>query len=91
MLVIAGQAIPRGGQLTVEPIGAGEAMGFKVSAAGANAKIPPAMPGLLMAETGGEAIDAHRIQPYYTALLAKDCKLTVGIANEGDSVVVSAR
>jgi histidine phosphotransferase ChpT len=34
LLLIAGQTIPRGGRLTVEPIGAGESMGFKVSAAG---------------------------------------------------------
>ena len=34
LLLIAGQTIPRGGRLTVDPIGAGESMGFKVSAAG---------------------------------------------------------
>ena len=31
MLLIAGQAIPRGGTLTVDPIGAGDALGFKVT------------------------------------------------------------
>ena len=91
MLLIASQAIPRGGTLTMEPIGAGETMGFKVSAAGANAKIPQSMPALLTANAGGDAIDARRIQPFYTALLAKDCKLTVAIVTEGDKVVVSAR
>ena len=30
MLLIAGQAIPRGGQLTVDPVGEGDTMGFKV-------------------------------------------------------------
>ncbi len=39
MLLIAGQTIPRGGQITVDPIGSGETVGFKVSAAGANAKV----------------------------------------------------
>ena len=47
MLAIAGQAIPRGGSLTVDPIGFGETMGFKVTAAGVNAKVPPAVPSLL--------------------------------------------
>ena len=46
MLLIAGQAIPRGGTLTVDPIGAGDTMGFKVSAAGTNAKVPPDVPPL---------------------------------------------
>ena len=31
MLVIAGQAIPRGGRISVEPIGSGDTMGFRVS------------------------------------------------------------
>src|SRR6187551_2950952 len=34
MLAIAGQTIPRGGSLTVDPIGSGETMGFKVTSAG---------------------------------------------------------
>src|SRR5476649_235299 len=34
MLLIAGQTIPRGGKLTVDPIGSGESLGLKVSAAG---------------------------------------------------------
>src|SRR6476661_104245 len=44
MLIIAGQAIPRGGKITVDPVGSGDSIGFKVSAAGTNAKIPPAVP-----------------------------------------------
>jgi histidine phosphotransferase ChpT len=89
MLLIAGQTIPRGGTLTVDPVGAGDAMGFKVTAAGTNARIPPAVPTLLTAEPGGEAVDAHRIQPFYTGLLAKACGLTVSMAMEGQSVVVA--
>src|SRR6476620_3643564 len=75
MLIIAGQAIPRGGKVTVDPIGAGDNLGFKVSAAGTNAKIPPAVPPLLTGELGGETVDAHRIQPFYAGLLAKACGL----------------
>src|SRR5512139_3192644 len=60
MLLIAGQAIPRGGQLTIDPIGSGDSMGFKISAAGANAKVLPTVPPLLAGETGGENLDAHR-------------------------------
>jgi histidine phosphotransferase ChpT len=90
MLLIAGQSIPRGGKLAVDPIGTGESMGFKVSAAGTNAKIPPNA-ALLSGETGEEALDAHRIQPFYAGLLAKACGVTATIALEGDAVVVSAR
>src|SRR6201991_716803 len=37
MLIIAQQTIPRGGVLTVDGVGEGEAMGFRVNAAGLNA------------------------------------------------------
>src|SRR3984893_9683268 len=44
MLIIAGQTIPRGGMLTVDPIGEGETMGFRIAASGLNARIPQAVP-----------------------------------------------
>jgi len=91
MLLIAGQAIPRGGMLTVEPIGSGDTMGFKVSAAGANAKVPPAVGPLLTGESGAEGLDAHRIQPFYAGLLAKACGIKAAIEMVGETVVVSAQ
>ena len=91
MLIIAGQAIPRGGKITVDPIGAGDSVGFKVAAAGTNAKIPPAVPPLLTGELGGEGVDAHRIQPFYTGLLAKACGVKATVAMDGETVVVTAQ
>jgi histidine phosphotransferase ChpT len=90
MLLIAGHAIPRGGTITVDSLGAGETAGFRVAAAGTNAKVPPAVPALLAGDFGGETPDAHRIQPVYAGLLAKDCGLAPAIALEGDTVVVTA-
>jgi histidine phosphotransferase ChpT len=91
MMLLAAQAIPRGGRITVDPVGEGESAGFVLKSAGVNAKVPPAIPPLLTAELGEEAIDAHRIQPFYAGLLAKDCALTLTMALEADTVVVSAR
>ena len=91
MLLIAGQAIPRGGQLMVDPIGSGESMGFKVSAAGANAKIPAGVPPLLTGETSAEGLDAHRIQPFYAGLLAKSCGVNATMTMDGETVVVAAQ
>lgn len=90
ILLIAGQTIPRGGQLTVEPIGTGDTMGIKVTAAGANAKVPPAVASLLAGEIG-EGIDAHRIQPFYAGLLAKDCGAKTAMVMEGEAVVITAQ
>jgi histidine phosphotransferase ChpT len=89
MLLVAAQAIPRGGQLTIDPVGEGETIGFRVSAKGLNAKVPQALPGLL-AGSPGHAVDAHAIQPFYTGLLAKDCSLAVALATEADAVVFTA-
>jgi histidine phosphotransferase ChpT len=91
MLLLAAQAIPRGGQLTVDPVGEGESMGFRVSAAGLNARVPSAIPPLLAGAPAGHAVDAHAIQPFYTGLLAKNCGLVVAMASEGDAVAVTAR
>jgi histidine phosphotransferase ChpT len=88
MLLIAGQAIPRGGNITVDAVGSDGSLGFKIGAAGANAKIPPAVPPLLAAENG-EGLDAHRIQPFYTSLLARACGLNVAAAMEGETVIVA--
>jgi histidine phosphotransferase ChpT len=90
MLVVAGQAIPRGGTLTLDPVGTGETMGFRVTAVGLNSRVPPAISALLAGGTDGETIDAHAIQPYYTGLLARACDLTATIAAEGDAIVVAA-
>jgi histidine phosphotransferase ChpT len=91
MLVIAGQAIPRGGKISVDPIGSGDDMGFKVSAAGTNAKVPPAVSSLLKGEGAGDGLDAHRIQPFYAGLLAKACGLKATVTMDGDTVVVTAQ
>ncbi len=91
LLLVAAQTIPRGGRLTVEPVGAGESIGFKIDAAGANAKVPPAVAALLAGDVGEGALDAHRIQPFYASLLAQACGLRATMAMDGDAVVVTAQ
>ena len=89
MMVIAQQTIPRGGVLAVDPLGEGDAMSFRVTSTGLNARIPQNIADILSASQAS-AIDAHAVQPYYTRLLAQDCGWTVTLAAEGDGIVVSA-
>jgi histidine phosphotransferase ChpT len=89
LLLIAATAIPRGGRLSVDPIGEGEQMGFRLTAAGTNAKVQPAVEASLNGTTG-ERIDAHAIQPHYTALLARGAGLKISLSGGGESVVVIA-
>lgn len=90
LLVIATQVIPRGGTISIEPLGAESADGFRVVANGTNPRIPQNMPALLSGEATG-SVDAHAIQPFYAGLLARTCELAVTIAPEGDTIVIAAR
>jgi histidine phosphotransferase ChpT len=91
LLIIAGQTIPRGGMLTVDPIGEGETMGFRIKSAGINARIPQAVPALLDGTSESGSVDAHAIQPFYAGLLARACGLKVSLEPEGDAIIVAAR
>ena len=88
MLIIAQQTIPRGGTLTIDPVGEGEAMSFRITAAGLNARVP--QPVVDSLASSAAAVDAHAVQPYYTRLLAQACGLAVTLAPDGDKVVVTA-
>jgi histidine phosphotransferase ChpT len=89
MLVIAQQTIPRGGVLTVDPVGEGDAMAFRVTASGLNARLPQNIVEMLASEQVG-TVDAHAVQPYYTRLLAQSSGLKVALVADGDAIVVTA-
>ena len=89
MLIIAQQTIPRGGTLTIDPIGEGEAMSFRVTSSGLNARVPQNIVDLLSASSTA-SVDAHAVQPYYTRLLAQACGLNVTLAPDGEKVVITA-
>lgn len=89
MLVIAQHTVPRGGTLTVDPVGEGDAITFRVTAAGTNARVPQNIADILGAEQG-KSVDSHAVQPYYTRLLAQSCGMKVSLAMDGDQAVVSA-
>ncbi len=66
-------------------------MGFQVAAAGANAKVPPAVPACSPAKPASGGSMPTRIQPFYTGLLARDCGAKTAMAMEGEAVVVTAQ
>jgi len=89
MMIIAQQTIPRGGVLTVDPIGDGETMSFRLKTTGLNARLPQNIADILSgAHTA--TVDAHAVQPYYTRLLAQACGLTVRLAVEAEGISVTA-
>jgi len=91
MILVAAQSIPRGGIVAVEGDGPLDAMTFKISARGLNARIPQAVPALLAGSPENGVVDAHAIQPFYAGLLGRASGLAVTIEAEGDAIVVAAR
>lgn len=89
MLILAQQAIPRGGTLTIEASGEGDKAGIKVRAQGLNARVPQNLADLLAGNQQG-AIDAHAVQPHYTRLLAQACGLRAAMTGNNEAVEVTA-
>ena len=89
LVLVAVGTIARGGTVKIDAIGEGERMGFRLEAQGQNARIQPAVPGLL-AGTPEDGVDSHGIQPFYTGLLARAAGMQVSLASEGDRVVLTA-
>jgi histidine phosphotransferase ChpT len=89
MLILAQQAIPRGGTLKVEASGEGDKAGIKVRADGLNARVPQNLADLLAGSHPG-AIDAHAVQPHYTRLLAQACGLRAAMTGNSEAVEVIA-
>ena len=87
MLLVAVGTIPRGGSITIDPTEGGK--GFRLTAAGLNARLAEATAGLLVGSPV-HPVDAHAIQPLYTGILARDCGLTVSAVAEREAVVVTA-
>jgi histidine phosphotransferase ChpT len=90
LILIASSGIPRGGKLTVDPVGEGPTMGFKLQAEGPYAKVQSSIEALLT-NGSAEAIDAHAIQPHYTGLLAQDAGLKVSLTSATESFVLTAQ
>ena len=91
MILVAAQSIPRGGIVAVEGDGLPEAMTFKISARGLNARVPHAVPALLAGFPERGVVDAHAIQPFYAGLLGRASGLAVSIEADGEAIVVAAR
>ena len=90
LCLIAAGAIPRGGVITVEILGEDDAMTLRVEAKGANARISHGAAEALTREFPAETIDARSIQPYFTALLAVECRATLSATASPDTLTLIA-
>jgi histidine phosphotransferase ChpT len=90
LCLIAAGAIPRGGVITVEILGEDETITTRVEAKGANARLWHGAAEALTRDFPAETIDARSIQPYFTALLASECRATLNATTVGDTLTLTA-
>ena len=90
LVVLATNAIPRGGAIAVRVTGEGEAAEFVLTATGPNARIPAHVEALLAGTPENGAVDAHAIQPFYTGLIAQAAGMPATFSIEGDAVTIRA-
>ena len=90
LVVLATNAIPRGGAIAVKIAGDAAAAEFTLTAKGPNARIPAHVEGLLAGTPESGSVDAHAIQPFYTGLVAQAAGMPVTFSIEGDEVTIRA-
>jgi histidine phosphotransferase ChpT len=90
LVVIAAQAIPRGGMITLNVEGDTKASRFVLAAKGINARIPPHAKALLAGAPESGSVDAHGIQAYYAGMVARAAGMKTAFAIEGDTVTITA-
>jgi histidine phosphotransferase ChpT len=90
LLVIATNAVPRGGTIEVVVTGDADASEFVLTSRGTNARIPPHAEELLAGSPDSGTVDAHGIQAYYAGLVARAAGMTVSLGLDGDAVKIRA-
>ncbi len=82
LVTLAVQAIPRGGSVTVDLDG-----GFRLLSQGPRATIPAAVGGIFDGDLPAEGIDAHSVQFYYAARVARAVNMRVTLTSLDEETV----
>jgi histidine phosphotransferase ChpT len=90
LLVLAAQAVPRGGKLVSRATIEGEQASFTITATGSHARIPAHVEELLAGRSETGTIDAHAVQPLYAGMVARAADMTIAFAIEGETVTIKA-
>jgi Uncharacterized protein conserved in bacteria len=90
LIMIAINAIPRGGSISASVSGDPETCEFIIRSKGMNARIPVHAEALLAGESETGTVDAHGIQIYYAGMVARASGMTVAFSIEGDEVTLRA-
>jgi histidine phosphotransferase ChpT len=90
LIMIAINAVPRGGSVAVAVSGDAERCEFILRSKGLNARIPPHAEALIAGTPENGTVDAHGIQPFYAGMVARAAGMRVTFGIEGDEVTICA-
>lgn len=91
MILIAIAAIPRGGKVSVAISGDPETPTFELTSDGANARVPTETAKFLNGRAPEDVLDARAIQPFFTGLVARHCKMTISAEMVGEQFKLQAQ
>lgn len=91
MILIAIAAIPRGGKVNVAISGDPETPTFELTSDGANARVPTETAKFLNGRAPEDVLDARAIQPFFTGLVARHCKMTISAEMVGEQFKLQAQ
>lgn len=90
LILVATNAIPRGGRIDVKVEGADETITFILTATGRSARIPVHAEELIGGHSADGSVDAHGIQAFYTGLVAKAAGMSVAFSIDEETVTLKA-
>lgn len=92
LIIIAQQSIPRGGEMKVHVTHENDKTVLSIATNGPSSRLPHKQLGVMEGKIEvGHNIDAHVIQPYYTAQLAKDVGMNISARMDGDTIYIEAQ
>ena len=86
LCLVAQSCVPRAGTVVVTLLGEGPDAGFRVSAQGANPRMPARVADLLLNRAEGAPVDAHVIHAYYAGCLARSAGLDLAISTSPEEI-----
>lgn len=90
LIMLAVQAIPRGGNLVISVNETPEFSQLSLAATGPKARLDAAIAATLAGKAPQDGFDGRTIQPFYTGLIIRELKGTVNADIEGETVTIQA-
>jgi len=90
LIMLAIQAAPRGGTVTISRTGNGEGASFSLVSTGLNVRLDAAVAKAIAGKAPEDGFDGRSIQPLYASLLARDIGGTVGASATEEAITFTA-